>query len=129
MTAVAHPLESAARSSLADNERWLWRVMLAPAIAYIVLLVGFPFLLSLYYSLSDATVASRDLHFVGLSNFQRVLNDGTFWLSLWNTLLITIVSQFFIVVLANILAIALMAPFRGKWFVRLLILLPWVAPI
>ena len=37
---------------MADSERWLWRLMLAPAILYIVLLVGFPFLLSLYYSLS-----------------------------------------------------------------------------
>jgi multiple sugar transport system permease protein len=129
MTAVARSPELVARGRLADSERWLWPAMLAPAIIYIVLLVGFPFFLSLYYSLSDATVASRELRFIGLSNFQRIINDSTFWLSLWNTLLITIVSQFFIVVLANILAMALMEPFRGKWFVRLLILLPWVAPI
>ena len=32
-------------------------------------------------------------------------------------------------VFANILAMALSVDFRGKWFVRLLILLPWVAPI
>jgi len=116
-------------SRLADSERWLWRVMLAPAILYIVLLVGFPFLLSLYYSLSDATVASRELNFVGLENYRRVISSRTFWLSLQNTLLITIVSQFFVLVLANVLATALLADFRGKWFVRLLILLPWVAPI
>ena len=54
---------------LADNERWLSRLMLAPAILYIVLLVGFPFFLSLYYSVSDVTVASREMHFVGLENF------------------------------------------------------------
>jgi multiple sugar transport system permease protein len=114
---------------LADSERWLWRAMLAPAIVYIVLLVGFPFLLSLYYSLSDATVASRELNFSGLVNFRRVIESGTFWIALRNTLIITVVSQVFIVVLANALAMALMADFRGKWFVRLLILLPWVAPI
>ncbi len=114
---------------LADNERWLWRFMLAPAILYIILLVGFPFLLSLYYSLSDATVASRELKFVGLENYRHVIESRTFWLSLKNTLIITIVSQFFILVFANILATALLADFRGKWFVRLLILLPWVAPI
>jgi multiple sugar transport system permease protein len=39
------------------------------------------------------------------------------------------VSQFFVLVLANILAMALIVDFRGKWLVRLLILLPWVAPI
>ena len=31
--------------------------------------------------------------------------------------------------LASVLAIALQREFRGKWLVRLLILLPWVAPI
>ena len=57
------------------------------------------------------------------------MESRTFWLSLKNTLIITLVSQMFIVVLANILAAALIEDFRGKWFVRLLILLPWVAPI
>ena len=42
--------------SLADGEVWLWRFMLAPAILYIVALVGFPFLLALFYSVSDVTV-------------------------------------------------------------------------
>lgn len=116
-------------SRLADNDRWLWRAMLAPAILYIILLVGFPFLLSIYYSLSSATVASQEAHFVGLENFRRIVDSRTFWLSLQNTIVITIVSQLFVMVLANILATALAVDFRGKWLVRLLILLPWVAPI
>ena len=103
--------------------------MLAPAILYIVLLVGFPFLLSLYYSVSSVTVASQDMHFVGLENFRRVVESSTFWLSLQNTIVITVVSQFFVLVFANILATALVVDFRGRWLVRLLILLPWVAPI
>jgi multiple sugar transport system permease protein len=126
MTATA---AGSLRARIADSERVLWPLMLAPAILYIVLLVGFPFLLSLYYSLSDATVASRELKFVGFENYRRVIESGTFWLSLKNTLIITLVSQFFIVVLANVLAGALIKDFRGKWFVRFLILLPWVAPI
>ena len=116
-------------SRLADNDRWLWRAMLAPAILYIILLVGFPFLLSLYYSVSNATVAGGEAHFVGLENFQRIVESSTFWLSLRNTIVITTASQFFVMVFANILATALHADFRGKWLVRLLILLPWVAPI
>jgi multiple sugar transport system permease protein len=123
------PTRGRARMPLADNERVLWRLMLAPAILYIVLLVGFPFFLSLFYSVSDVTVASREMNFVGLENFRRVIETGTFWTALRNTLVFTIVSQFFVLVFANILAIALSADFRGKWFVRFLILLPWVAPI
>lgn len=114
---------------LSDDDRWLGRAMLAPAVIYIALLVGFPFLLSVYYSLSDATVGSQALHFVGLENFRRVLESSTFWRSLRNALVFTLVSQALVVVLAKMLALALYRDFRGKWLVRLLILLPWVAPI
>ncbi|MBX6425822.1 MAG: sugar ABC transporter permease [Variibacter sp.] len=103
--------------------------MLAPAILYIVLLVGFPFFLSLYFSVSDVTVGSREMSFVGLENFRRVIESRTFWTALKNTLIFTVVSQLFVIVFANILATALSVEFRGKWFIRLLILLPWVAPI
>lgn len=112
-----------------DDDKWLGRLMLAPAVIYIALLVGFPFLLSVYYSLSDATVGSRTLHFVGMENFRRILESDTFWRSLRNALVFTLVSQLLVVVLAKILALALYSDFRGKWLVRLLILLPWVAPI
>ncbi|MDT4822055.1 hypothetical protein FQZ97_552500 [compost metagenome] len=114
---------------LADDDRWLGRAMLAPAVIYIALLVGFPFLLSIYYSLTDVTVGSQALHFVGLQNFRRVLESDTFWRSLRNALVFTLLSQLLVVVLAKMLAMALYSDFRGKWLVRLLILLPWVAPI
>lgn len=130
--ATGQPARDQARQPaqrLADDDRWLGRAMLAPAVIYIALLVGFPFMLSIYYSLSDATVGSQVLHFVGLENFRRVLESHTFWRSLRNALVFTLVSQVLVVVLAKMLALALYQDFRGKWLVRLLILLPWVAPI
>lgn len=114
---------------LSEDDRWLGRLMLAPAVIYITLLVGFPFLLSIYYSLSDVTVGSQTLHFIGMENFRRIVQSDTFWRSLRNALVFTLVSQLLVVVLAKILALALYTNFRGKWLVRLLILLPWVAPI
>jgi multiple sugar transport system permease protein len=127
--AALRPAPRGLFARIADNETWLWPALLAPAVLYIVLLVGMPFLLSLYYSVSDVTVASRQTEFVGLENFRRVVQSGTFWIALKNSVIFTVVSQFFVVVFANILAGALSADFRGKWLVRLLILLPWVAPI
>ncbi len=117
------------RSALLEEEKWLGRLMLAPAVIYITALVGFPFLLAVYYSLSDATVGSQTLHFVGLRNFQRILENDTFWTSLRNALVFTIISQLLVVILGKVLAMALYKNFRGKWLVRFLILLPWVAPI
>ena len=112
-----------------DSEIWLGRLMIAPAVVYIIALVGFPFVLALLYSVSSVTVGSPELNFVGLANFRRIVENPTFWEALRNTFIFTIVSQVIVLVLAKILAMALLKDFRGKWLVRLLILLPWVAPI
>lgn len=116
-------------SRFADNEKWLGRVMIAPAIVYIVVVVGFPFFLALFYSVSNITVGGREMAFVGLDNFRHLLHDRTFLRALWNTFVFALVSNALVLVLAKGLALSLLRDFRGKWVVRLLILLPWVAPI
>jgi multiple sugar transport system permease protein len=113
----------------ADNEKWLGRVMIAPAIVYIVVVVGFPFFLALFYSVSNITVGGREMAFVGLDNFRHLLHDQTFLRALWNTFVFALVANALVLVLAKGLALSLLRDFRGKWVVRLLILLPWVAPI
>jgi multiple sugar transport system permease protein len=117
------------RRRIADDEAWLGRLMLAPAVIYIVALVGFPFFLALIYSVSNITVGSTDFQFVGLENYRQALDNPTFLRALRNTFVFALISQALVLTLATILAIALQKDFPGKWFVRLLILLPWVAPI
>jgi multiple sugar transport system permease protein len=115
--------------SLLDRPGWLGAIMIAPAVLYIVLLVGLPFVLALLYSLSDITMGSRTLDFVGLRNFASVVATTKFQASLRNTFVFAVTAQVLVMVLGTILALALLKDFRGKWLVRLLILLPWVAPI
>jgi multiple sugar transport system permease protein len=43
--------------------------------------------------------------------------------------LFTAISQAIVIVCAGLLAHALVRPFRGRWLLRLFILLPWAAPI
>lgn len=130
-TAVAVPAEARASrlGHLLDNEKWLGWLMISPSILFIVALVGFPFFLALFYSVSDITVGSTGMAFVGLENFKHVIQDHTFQRALKNTFIFAIVSNLIVLVLAKVLALALLKDFRGKWLVRLLILLPWVAPI
>jgi len=103
--------------------------MLAPAIFYIVALVGVPFLLALFYSVTNISVGHTEVRFVGLENFISALQNPTFLRALKNSFLFAFFSQVLVIVLASILASALQKDFPGKWLVRLLILLPWVAPI
>ncbi len=116
-------------SRLLDREEWLGPLMIGPAILYIVLLVGFPFFLALYYSVSDITLGGQSLKFVGLRNFANVVGTTKFKASLTNTFIFAGSAQVLVIILANVLALVLEKDFRGKWLARFLILLPWVAPI
>jgi multiple sugar transport system permease protein len=80
-------------------------------------------------SFTNVTVSSASASFVGLENFRGALRDPTFVRSLRNTVVFAFASQGLVVVFASVLAFALQKNFRGKWLVRMLILLPWVAPI
>ena len=95
----------------------------------IIALVGIPFIIAMAYSVTDVTAGNTSLDFVGLQNFRAILKTPQFTQSLRNTIMFTVVSQIIIMVLANILALILSTDFRGKWFARFLIMLPWATPI
>jgi len=103
--------------------------MFAPAVLYIVAIIGLPLVLAFLYAFGDVKVGSTGYHFVGLENFRSVLQSPAFRRSVLDSFIFTICSQILVLVGANILALALQNPFRGRGFVRFLILLPWVAPI
>ena len=117
------------KANLLDNERFLASAMILPAFTYIIVLVGFPFVFAILYAFSDATIGAPQLDKFTFTTFQNVLRNPNFQLSLWNTFFFSFISQIIMVFLANVLAVALSADFPGKWFVRLLILLPWATPI
>src|SRR5207249_8567279 len=111
--------------SLARRERALGIVMLAPALLYIILLVALPFLLAVFLSLTNSSAGSLQFSFVGLQNFKNVLGSPVFQRALRNTFVFTLISQVTVIFLGNVLACALLKPFRGKSPARLLILMPW----
>jgi multiple sugar transport system permease protein len=115
---------------VAVENRHLGALMFLPAVAYIVLLIGVPFVLAVMYAFSDARIGSgADLHFVGLDNFRSILQSPSFRAALRNSIVFTVVAQIIVIICSTILSIALEKPFRGRKFLRFLILLPWVAPI
>jgi multiple sugar transport system permease protein len=115
--------------SLFDNERRLGALLIGPAVLYIFLLVGVPFFMALYYSVSNTTTGGGTMGFVGLRNFTAVIGTSKFQTALKNTLIFGLISQIVILVLSNALALALQREFPGKRVIRFLVLLPWIAPI
>lgn len=129
-TAVAATRTRKSRArGLLDNERFLARIAMVPAFVYIIALVGFPFVTAILYSLSDATIGRTGYTLVGLETFRELLADPVFIQSLQNTFIFTIVSNLLVVVFATALAKVMVADFKGKWFIRFLVLLPWTTPV
>lgn len=114
---------------LTDDAGLLGSLFLAPAVLYIVALVGLPFVLAIVFSVTDVTIGDTTLDFIGLNNFRSILQTPQFRRALVNSFLFTISSQILIIILANVLAIVMSEDFRGKWLARLLIILPWATPI
>ncbi|HJU80478.1 MAG TPA: sugar ABC transporter permease [Acidimicrobiia bacterium] len=125
MTALAQDR----RRYLTDHPGFLAGLFMSPAVLYILALVGFPFVLAIVYSFTDISTGNPQLDFVGWETFRRVIADPVFRQSLWNTFRFAVIANVLVVVFATALAEVLTRDFKGKWLVRFLILLPWVAPV
>jgi multiple sugar transport system permease protein len=112
-----------------DRRDVLGAIFVAPAILYVFLLVGVPFLLAMYYSVSAYTIYDPSWTFVGLDNFRDILDDQSFLDTLENTFLFTFGSQLLGLVLGKFGAFLLLRPFPGRKLVRAVIILPWAVPV
>jgi multiple sugar transport system permease protein len=112
-----------------ESRRFLAPALLAPAIVFMAIVVGVPFGWAIYLSFTDAVGGSLSGHFVGLDNFTTAWHDENFRRALRNTLIFTFGSQAIVLVGAAIISHYLIRDFRGKWFLRFLIILPWAAPV
>jgi multiple sugar transport system permease protein len=114
---------------LLEEKRVLGPALIAPAVIFVLVVVGVPLGWAIYLSLTDATGGSLSGKFVGLDNFTDAWHDQNFRNALENTLIITFAAQVIVVVGAAILSHFLVRDFRGKWLVRFLVVLPWAAPV
>ncbi len=118
------------RIGIADRGGVIGAVMLAPAVIYVVALVGLPFLLAIALSLSSATVGDPTIHgFVGLANFISVAQEPAFQLALRNSFIVTFATLVVLTVLTIVEVELLARDFRGKRIVQILLILPWAMPV
>lgn len=129
MVSAAAVARRSRRLHLTEHRGFLAALLISPAVLFIGALVGIPFGLAIYLSLTDATAGSLTGPWVGLRNFTTIIHDPIFRGAVWHTFLITVISQAVVIICAGLLAHALIRKFRGRWLLRLFILLPWAAPI
>ncbi len=104
-------------------------VLLSPGIILMLLIVGYPIARSFGLSFFNYVLwKPYDIRFIGLENYENVLKDPAFAVSIINTLVWVGLGVFFQFVIGLMLALLLNQNFRGRGITRSLILIPWIVP-
>ncbi len=112
----------------AQEQRTGW-LLVTPALLLLLLVYGYPILRSFWLSLFTKNLGTQlQPVFSGLNNYGRMMGDGRFWHSLWNTVIFTSVSVALELVLGNAIALILNQTFKGRGIVRTIAILPWALP-
>jgi len=126
MTSQKQPSAGAWRP--AASEERLAYCLLAPAVLLLLLLIAYPFVASVYMSLTDRRIAMPG-RFVGLRNFtELVLEDEIFRQTIWNSILYVVGAVGLKAVSGLAAALLLHAMTRGRPLFQALLMLPWVVP-
>lgn len=112
---------------LAQSRNVLGLVFMFPAAAFLVIFLTYPLGLGVWLGFTD-TRLNRLGQFIGLENYQYLMTDAVFRLSVFNTLLYTIVASILKFALGLWLALILNEHLPFKAFFRAIVLLPWVVP-
>ena len=124
----ARPAPGRMRHAL-ESRRVLAPLLIAPAVIFMALVVGVPFVWAIYLSFTNAIGGSLSGDWVGFDNFTSAWQDENFRRALRNTFIFTLASQAIVLVGAAVLSNFLVRDFRGRWIVRFLVVLPWAAPV
>ncbi|HEX9572517.1 MAG TPA: sugar ABC transporter permease [Myxococcales bacterium] len=119
---------AAGRLSLAlDRGAWFGPALVVPAAALLGLLLAYPLGLGVWLGFQDAKIGAPGT-FIGLENYQYLLDDPVFRLTALNTALYTVVTVALKLALGLGLALVLNQRFAGVRFWRSVLLLPYVVP-
>ncbi|MBI2939807.1 MAG: sugar ABC transporter permease [Chloroflexi bacterium] len=115
---------------LTNSEAVLALVCIAPATLLLLFILAYPVIQTLAFAFYSRDLLKAELgtQFVGLANFAWLLDYDRFWLALQNSVLLTVVTVFFELAIAMVVALMLAEPFRGVGIVRGLFILPWAIP-
>jgi multiple sugar transport system permease protein len=115
--------------SIAEKKAiWAYIFLFVPLIFYIVIRI-YPAFSSFYISFTDWDIVSSEKQFIGLENYQRMINDPVFLKTLVNTFRYVIFGLPVTLVLSFIIAYNLNKLKRGLGFYRTLYFIPYMTSL
>lgn len=111
------------------TEEELATVLLFPVVVFLLTVSFYPIVDTVWGSLHTGYVLEHETRqFVGLQNYEQILNSGQFWNALTVSLIYTFVSVPIELVIGIGMALLLNRAFKGKYFIQAAILFPWALP-
>ena len=135
MTAIPAPIRSQKKFEsslpfwrrLTTNRNWIASWFMLPAAAFLILFLAYPLGLGVWMSFTNVRIG-REGVFIGLENYEWLRDDSIFWLSVFNTLLYTLVASAIKFALGLYLALLLNRHMPFKAMIRAAVLIPFIVP-
>jgi len=112
---------------LMTNRDWLGFWFMLPAAAFLILFLAYPLGLGVWLSFTDARLG-RGGEFIGLENYGYLIDDPTFWLTVFNTILYTTIASTIKFAVGLYLALLLNERLPFKAIIRAVVLIPFIVP-
>src|SRR6516162_4896503 len=109
------------------NRDWLGLWFMLPAAAFLLLFLAYPLALGVWLSFTDARIG-RVGQFIGIENYEWLWDDATFRLSVFNTILYTVVASVIKFAVGLYLALLLNQNLPMKAILRAIVLIPFIVP-
>ena len=105
-------------------------LFILPTLLGVFLITIYPLFRSIWFSFHKYYIIElkKGVPFIGLDNYRYILYDPLFWLSFKNTVIFTFGCVLITMLIGLGVALLLNQNFRGRNFVAVTILLPWVIP-
>src|SRR3954447_12527560 len=109
------------------SEPWRRRLPLLPALVVMIVLTQVPFVMSIYYSLTDwHVVPPGPREFIGLHNYGTLFSDSFFRSAVWVSIRLTVIPVVGALVLGTAFAVLLDRKFLGRGLIRTLLITPFL---
>lgn len=112
-----------------SSKIWIAWLLVLPVLLIRGFTTIYPITMTLWNSFYNIRILGGIHEFVGLANYRNVFQDPKVITSVQFTIVFVVVSMIFHVIFGVVLALILNMKFRGRRFLRTIVLIPWAMPM
>ncbi len=115
-------------TSLEKKENRLGLLMIAPALTVLLIMIVYPLIYNIYLSFFEVSLNGSKT-WIGLQNYVTLFKSSSYYASWWVTIVYLLSTVGGVTLLGLLVALLLNQKFRGRNFLRIIMLIPYIAPV